>query len=73
MINLSVYMQIRMSDELYVPICKGPDQKKLSSASLGGSMRAGRGRMHASEGREHGKELYAPGSDTRSHTERQWM
>src|SRR6266568_3100164 len=41
-------MHLRMSDESYVPICKGSDQKKLSQASLGGSRRAGLSRTHAS-------------------------
>src|SRR6266699_119181 len=39
---------IHMSDESYVPMCKGSDHKKLSPASPGGRMRAGPSRTHAS-------------------------
>src|SRR5258707_8574649 len=43
-----VSMPGRLSDESYVPLCKGSDQKKLPSASPGGRMRAGPSRTHAS-------------------------
>jgi len=46
--TIDVYMPRRLSDESYVPMCKGSDQKKLSPASLWGRMRAGPSRTHAS-------------------------
>src|SRR6266566_9205640 len=46
--TIHVYMHRRMSDESYVPLCKRSDQKKLSPASPGGTMRAGPSRTHAS-------------------------
>src|SRR4249920_966020 len=49
--KIYVYMHIRISDESYIPTCKGSGYKKLSTASLGGSMRDGPSRTHVSGGK----------------------